>query len=53
MTPEDEALGLVIEALIADAASIVALNPTLDRTYIARWATALGVADLWERVSRS
>ena len=36
---------------LADAAGIVALNPSIDRTYIARWASVLGVADLWQKIS--
>lgn len=35
---------------LADAAAIVAMNPDLDRSYIERWATALGVTDLWRKV---
>jgi hypothetical protein len=36
---------------VADAAAIVAMNADLDRPYIERWATVLGVTDLWRRVS--
>lgn len=35
---------------LADAAAIVSMNPDLDRRYINRWATVLGVADLWRDV---
>jgi hypothetical protein len=40
VSPEEEALGQLVQ-----------INPTLDRVYIERWASALGVADLWRRLS--
>jgi hypothetical protein len=39
------------ERQLADAAGVVAVNPTLDRAYIERWAEQLGVADLWSRLA--
>jgi hypothetical protein len=36
---------------IRDAAGIVELTPTIDRVYIRKWAGALGIADLWDRVA--
>jgi len=40
------------ERQLADVAGIVDVKgPELDREYIHRWAVALGVLDLWERVS--
>jgi hypothetical protein len=39
------------ERQVADAASVVALNPSLDRIYVERWARALGVEDLWRRIA--
>jgi hypothetical protein len=35
-----------------DAASIVEMNPTLDRQYVTNWAEQLGVSDLWQAISR-
>lgn len=40
------------ERQIRDAAGILELNPGIDREYIAHWAAELGVADLWELISR-
>jgi hypothetical protein len=39
------------ERQLTDAASIVALNPEIDRGYVQRWASELGVLDLWERIA--
>lgn len=40
------------ERQLADVAGIIHVKgPELDREYIERWAAALGVLDLWERVS--
>ena len=38
------------ERQLADAAGVVAVNPSLDRAYIEHWATELGVLDLWHRL---
>ena len=38
------------ERQLEDVAGIVDVRPDLDREYIARWAAALGVDDLWNRV---
>lgn len=40
------------EKQLADAAGVVDLNPSIDRTYIERWARDLGVSDLWLGISR-
>ncbi|MEX2661365.1 MAG: hypothetical protein WD227_05515 [Vicinamibacterales bacterium] len=39
------------EKQLTDAAGVLHLNPTLDRAYVERWATALRVSDLWRRIS--
>jgi hypothetical protein len=39
------------ERQLADAAGIVAVNLSLDRTYIEHWAAELGVLDLWRRLT--
>ena len=39
------------ERQIRDAANVLEMNPGLDRTYVERWAEALGVDELWRRVS--
>jgi hypothetical protein len=36
---------------VTTAASVVELNPGLDRDCIQRWAAQLGVADLWARIA--
>jgi hypothetical protein len=59
VTPEDAVLSKLewarragdSERQLADAAGVVAVNPTLDRAYIERWAEQLGVADLWSRLA--
>jgi hypothetical protein len=38
------------ERQLADAAGVLAVNPSLDRAYIERWAEELGVSDLWRRI---
>jgi len=38
------------ERHLRDAAGVLELNPAVDREYLARWATELGVADLWQRL---
>lgn len=38
------------ERQLADAAGVVALSPALDRGYVERWASELGVLDLWQRI---
>jgi hypothetical protein len=40
------------ERQIRDAANVLEMNPRLDRRYVEQWAAALGVDDLWRRVSR-
>lgn len=59
-TPEDTILqklkwaiegGTVSERQFSDALRVFELQaPLLDRVYLAEWATALGVADLWSRL---
>lgn len=39
------------ERQLLDAAGVLELNPSIDREYVTRWARALGVSDLWGRVS--
>jgi hypothetical protein len=59
VTPEDAVLSKLewarragdSERQLSDAAGVVAVNPTLDRAYIERWAQQLGVADLWSRLA--
>lgn len=59
VTPEDAILSKLEWARrsgdsarqLADAASVVAVSPDLDRPYIARWANQLGVSDLWQQIS--
>ncbi len=61
VTPEDAILSKLewarqagdSERQIRDAAGVVELNPTLDRAYVSRWATALGVGDLWAQIAGS
>lgn len=58
VTPEDAILSKLEWARLAgeserqlrDAAGIVEVQPSLDREYIRRWATQLGVLDLWTRI---
>jgi hypothetical protein len=58
VTPEDAVLSKLewarragdSERQIADAAGVLAVNPSLDRVYIERWALELGVLDLWRRI---
>jgi hypothetical protein len=38
------------ERQLADAAGVVAVNPSIDRTYIDHWSQILGVDDLWDRI---
>jgi hypothetical protein len=43
---------MITERQLADVAGIVDVKGReLDREYIHRWALALGVSDLWKRVS--
>ena len=59
VTPEDAVLSKLewarragdSERQIADAAGVLAVNPSLDYTYIDRWAEELAVSDLWSRIS--
>jgi hypothetical protein len=59
VTPEDAILSKLewarrsgdSERQLADASAVVAVNPVLDRAYIDRWATDLGVSDLWRRIA--
>jgi hypothetical protein len=58
VTPEDAVLSKIewarragdSERQIADAAGVLAVNPSLDRAYIERWAQELGLIDLWRRI---
>ena len=36
------------ERQLRDAAGVLEVNPSLDRAYIEKWATELGVMDLWQ-----
>jgi hypothetical protein len=59
VTPEDAVLSKLewarrsgdSEKQLGDATGVLALNPSIDRHYIERWAADLGVTDLWKRVS--
>lgn len=59
VTPEDAVLSKLewarrsgdSEKQLGDAAGVLALNPSIDRVYVERWAADLGVADLWKRIS--
>jgi hypothetical protein len=59
VTPEDAVLSKLewarrageSERQLADAAGIIAINRSLDRAYIERWAYELGVLDLWRRLA--
>jgi hypothetical protein len=60
VTPEDAILSKLewakrtdSERQMRDAASIVEMNPTLDRQYVTNWAEQLGVSDLWQAISRA
>lgn len=58
VTPEDAILSKLewargagdSEKQLEDAAGVIALNRSLDRAYIERWAQELGVTDLWRRL---
>jgi hypothetical protein len=39
------------ERQIEDAAGVLAINPAIDREYVARWASALGVLALWREIA--
>jgi hypothetical protein len=41
------------ERQLRDAAAVLEVMPDLDREYIERWASQLGVADLWEQIAQS
>ena len=41
------------ERQLRDVASILEMNPRLDRRYVDGWAEALGVDHLWRRVASS
>jgi len=47
----EELVALAGDLLHSYAAGIVELTPTIDRVYIRKWAGALGIADLWDRVA--
>ncbi len=59
VTPEDSVLSKLewaklsgdSERQLRDVAGVLEMSPGIDRTYIERWADALGVSDLWERVA--
>ncbi len=59
VTPEDAILSKLEWAIksgdserqLRDAAGVLEINPALDREYIERWASQLGVADLWRALS--
>jgi hypothetical protein len=59
VTPEDAIISKLewarksgdSEKQLADAAGVLAMNKSLDRAYIERWVSDLGVADLWLRLS--
>lgn len=61
VTPEDAILSKLewarrageSERQLADARSVLQINPGVDRDYIDRWAAELGVGDLWARIDRS
>ena len=38
------------ERQLRDVAGVLEMNPGIDRAYIARWADALGVTELWKQV---
>lgn len=39
------------EKQLEDAAGVLAVNPEMDRAYLASWAGELGVLDLWREIS--
>ena len=59
VTPEDAILSKLEWARAAgdsdrqlrDAAGVLELNPHVDRAYLEEWAQALGVIDLWRRLT--
>jgi hypothetical protein len=59
VTPEDAVLSKLewarragdSERQLADAAGVIAINPSIDRAYIEKWAHELGVLDLWSRLA--
>lgn len=59
VTPEDAILSKLEWARRAgdsvrqlrDAASVLEINPSVDRAYIERWAAELGVSELWKTLS--
>lgn len=59
VTPEDAILSKLewakqsgeSERQLRDAQGVLELNPSLDRQYIEHWAVALGVNDLWRRMT--
>ena len=61
VTPEDAILSKLewarksgdSERQMRDAAGVLEINPALDRVYIERWASELGVSDLWRTLSSS
>jgi len=60
VTPEDAILSKLewakradSERQLRDAASIVEMNPMLDRRYVMHWAEQLDVSDLWQAISRA
>jgi hypothetical protein len=60
MSPEDAILSKLewakssgdSERQIRDAANVLEMNPGLDRWYVEQWTAALGVDELWRRMSR-
>ena len=61
VTPEDAILSKLEWAKrsddsvrqLRDAAGVLELNPGVDRGYIERWASELGVFELWQAISKS
>ena len=39
------------ERQLEDAAGVLAVNPAIDRAYVERWATELGVLELWHEIA--
>jgi hypothetical protein len=39
------------ERQLDDAAGVLAVNPGIDRAYVERWASELGVLDLWREIA--
>jgi hypothetical protein len=39
------------EKQIEDAAGVLAVNPGVDRAYVERWASELGILDLWREIA--